>query len=179
MSWSRDLGLSGTHGNYFVILSIVFRPMYFSFCWLLWREVCNLTTTWLKHILYEGISHHSTLCKDVWSDPSSTNLFDFFPSLFLLPLYWKQQWPINVYSLSPFQSLDYRTPSIAFSCLFFTQRNTNLLSCSFYRSSPVHLIRAAFPVPFPSPQCASWEKAVSDLCTAITALPLLVFIIFQ
>lgn len=137
MSWSRDLGLSGTHGNYFVILSIVFWPMYFSFCWLLWREVCNLTTTWLKHILYEEISHHSTLCEDVWSDPSSTNLFDFFSSLFLLPLYWKQQWPINVYSLSPFQSLDYRTPSIQPSVVCFSHREVPICSAApFTEAAP-------------------------------------------
>lgn len=103
-------------------------------------------------MLYEEISHHSTLCKEVCSDPRPAILFEFLhthPSLF--PLYWKKQWRINVYSLSAFHSQYYNPLSIQPSVVSFSNRKILIYSVApCTKGVPrILIVPEAFPCTFP------------------------------
>lgn len=133
-------------------------------------------------MLYEEISHHSTLCEEVCSVPSPAILFEFLhtPSS-LFPLYWKKQWTINVYSLSAFHSQYYRPLSIQPSVVSFSNRKILIFSVAPFTKGVPHIrsFLRPFPAPFPSLQHTFWEEAVSDLYSGILTMSALVLITFQ
>lgn len=132
-------------------------------------------------MLYEEMSRHYTLCKEFCSDPSSAVLFDFFPSATpSLLLYWKKQWTINLYSLSSSHTQYCRPLYSVFSCLFFRQKNTNLLSCSFYKSCSMYLIILVAFFQYLSISTVCFLRGSRlGLCSSIIILSVVVFITFQ